>query len=225
MRWAIFALAAGALFTLASPCEAALSLRITQGATIVTVADGNNDGAVGYDSLVSGAVGTYAVVVSTGLSQPIEPAPYPHLHLNITANGTGTLVVELTETSDGSTFISPLSGLILSVGGLTAPGGSITFESFVDDNDVAFGTTTAGPTLGPFVTSPHAGLISGSFASVTDPYSVTLRITIVHSTQGTTSTDADLSTVPEPASLAVWSVLGLAGLGYGGWRRKRVAAK
>jgi hypothetical protein len=35
------------------------------------------------------------------------------------------------------------------------------------------------------------------------------------------SKDKGLSPVPEPASLALWSLFGVAGLGYCGWRRKR----
>ena len=221
MRWAIFASVAAALVTLASPCEGALSLRITQGINVVTVTDADNNGQVDHN----GALGTFNVVVSTGLSEPIELAPYPHLHLNILATGTGAITFELTETSVGSTLTSPLSGLTLTVGGITAGGGSITYRSFVDDGDVAFGQGTAGPALGPFGAGPHVGSIGGSFAPVTNPYSTTIVVNLNHTTQGTTSTDVDLSSVPEPASLAVWSVLGLAGLGYGGWRRKRVAAK
>jgi hypothetical protein len=29
--------------------------------------------------------------------------------------------------------------------------------------------------------------------------------------------------VPEPASLAVWSLLAIAGIGYGSWRKRRSA--
>jgi hypothetical protein len=37
------------------------------------------------------------------------------------------------------------------------------------------------------------------------------------------ATSLNMSAVPEPASLAVWSLLAIAGIGYGRWRKRRAA--
>lgn len=223
MRWSIFIALVGALVTLASPCEAALSLKLTSGVTTITIVDADDDGKVDFN----GAVGAFGVTVSTGLSEPIETSPYPHLHLNVIANssGAGTLTVELTETSVGSTFVSPLGSLSMDVGGITGggAGSSTAFTSYVDDNDIAFGTGTTVNSLGPFGPGPYAASNSADVVpNATNPYSVTIVGVITHAGGGTSSFDVNLS-LPEPATVAIWSAFSFVGLAYGALRRKRAA--
>jgi hypothetical protein len=77
--------------------------------------------------------------------------------------------------------------------------------------------------LGPFGPGAFSASDSASStASSSDPYSLTIVVQITHPGQGNSSFNADLTTVPEPASMLTWGgLIGLVGLAYARQRRKR----
>ncbi len=229
----IAAAVAVVLFCTATTAEAALQMRITSsvGGTI-TIDDGEVDGGGDDDSsaivgviLFTGSLGGFTVQVDTGITKPVTgSAAAPEMDLAYvvvkTTAGAETLTIEF---SDMGFTTSPL-GVAVLYGG-TSNNATSTGTAGTGLNNALYNTADASTTLGPF---PAAAFSAGSVLSIpldpAAPYSLTLKVDLVAGGTGTSSGDLQLTNVPEPASLAVWSVLGLAGLGYGGWRRKRASA-
>jgi hypothetical protein len=207
------ALAAVFALGLSSSAEASVALRLTQGATVVTV---NDDGAGDLAALdpntivFFGPVGLFTLNVTTGIVSPDTVLPeIMHLNSIDTSLGAGTLTIEFTATDlDLQTL-----NMLLALGPLVAPGGSITYSAYYDEGNTAFAQTSLINTIN------GSGSASGPAPSTT-PYSLTQVVTITHGAQGgTTSFDANIS-VPEPASM---SLLGLGLAGIAALRRRRAA--
>ena len=197
------ALAAVVALGTAATAEAGVALRLTQGMTVVTVNDdGAGDIASGDpDTIVFfGAVGAFTLNVTTGIVTPDTVLPeVMHLNSIDTSLGAGTLTIEFTATDlDIATL-----NYLLALGPLVAPGGSISYSAYYDEGNAEFAQTSLIGTLN------GAGSVSGPAASST-PYSLTQVVTITHGANGgTTSFDANIS-VPEPASLVLLCMCGVA---------------
>ncbi|MBI1194383.1 MAG: hypothetical protein GC138_00850 [Gammaproteobacteria bacterium] len=189
---------------------------------------GVQDGVVTYN----GAVGSWTVSVTTGVSYPSIGSPdHARLHMNnvSVSGGAGTLTLKTTDTG----YTGPLSGTTFSGGYSVSASlqGTGVFDYYVDANNNAgdiFGDTTgAGVThLGTLASGAGVYAASGgsSANNITGPFALTIVANITHANNGQVSSfDAD---IPEPSVLALAGLgmvaLGLVGLG--GRRRASVAA-
>lgn len=220
--------------------EASFTLRLThvESATTVTVVDdgvGDLENTTPGQILFSDPVGVFTINVTTGLSKPLigNDPTFAHMDLNsvnVTGSSAGTLIIELTDT-DFPAFTSDPGVFLAQVGGTT--GGTVEFDAYKSSENGEFDTSGLHielpevGTFGPGEFSDSDFLIHG----VLPTYSMTLVATISHSGPAITSFDLEVFNttperipgVPEPTSLAIWS-LGMGALGFVGYkRRKRVA--
>jgi hypothetical protein len=214
---------------------AALEVQLSDGITTFSVED-NTAGDLNLDAgvvVVSTTIASWIVNVTTGISKPIlgnADAPYLELNsVNVTSTAGGTLTIRVTDTDFTSVngALSP-AGFESLIGGTTH--GTLTYKTYVDGTNAEFGTQHLVSSLGPFSggafsdTSVDYVPASGSLSS---PFSATIEVQVTHAsgTGTATSFDAEFVGLPEPAGLAVWSVL--AGIGIGAMvlvRRKRLVA-
>lgn len=160
-----------------------------------------------------GAVGTWSLNVSTGLGNGWSSVFGIDLNsLTASSAAGGTLVIKLTQTDLNFGGAPGPLGVNAAIGGVTQ--GTISYESWIDDANAAFGhgvQILSGTSTGAFSDAGWAE------PSVSDPFSMTLEVTITHSGKKNTSFNFE-STVPEPGSLAL-AGLALLGLAVAGRRK------
>lgn len=217
---AAIVIAAG--FAAPIPASAALVLQLEDSSGgIVTVQDGGvgdlnaTAGAVTF----LGSVGGWVVNVSTVIGNALTSWFGVDLNsVNVSLPGAGALSVRMTETDLNfgmpAGTVLPINGAI---GGTT--GGSISYALYADDGNAAFGKTTT--LWSGAATGPAFSATGGSYMTTTDPFSMTLEVTMDHRAPGsynTTSFDF-AGSVPEPGTLALFGVA-LLGLGAAARRCK-----
>lgn len=217
------------LFSFAvSSAHAVPTLRLTQGASVVTIVDGGAGDLSPFSGHVAsvGAVGSF-VHLTGGLSKPqTGSSTNPDIDLNSqifsTALG-GTLTIELTDTD----FTSPSSfvNLLSAIGGTTQ--GVVAWAVYADSSNTAFGqgtliysgTSAPGSPASPLsFAGPSSNFL---FGPTSGPYSLTQVVTITH--QGAATSSFNINTVGSPLPLPEPNPLALISLGLfilGGYQLK-----
>lgn len=218
----IHKLAATALLAVAGVAQAAPMLRISDGSTTVTVADGAS-GPCGDTMSLAGVVGLNCAIGSwwlnlvVGIGHDVLGDQIHLTSLNASSSNGGTLTVALTDTDFANTGGYPTLNFGGGIGGFSA--GTVNYAMYVSDANTAFGLDTL---IG---SGSGGGAFSASFsdwAAVAGSYSMTLLAQITHGWSGNEypmSTSVDfIGRVPEPGTLALLG-LGLAGIGFASRRR------
>lgn len=207
--------------------EGSFKLRLTgsAGPTTVTIEDqigGDLNGSAG-SILWVGSVDGWTVNVAAALSKPFLGSPAnPVLDITYSVTHTSgaaatTLTIESTDTGFTPLPGYPLLGTIN--GNAIGTGLTGTYEIFYDNTNTEFGTTTG---------SLAANFGGGSYMETTGllpvagaiPYSITQRLVFSAPLGVTTTGDAKLEAVPEPATIGIFSVAGI-GLGLIRFSRRR----
>jgi len=198
---------------------ATATLRLTNGASTVTVTDngvGDLDGATGQ-VIFSGAVGVWNINITSGLSTGPGVVEMDLGSIDATASGPSTLVIEWSDQS----FNLPSPSFHLDASGTLLSGsGTAKIDAWFDNGNSIFGHGGYIAGLGPFSTS-YSSAIDGGGPGV-PLYSMTEQVTLTAAAGGVKwSTDTGLTTVPEPgAVMLLGSVLVLCASAL---RRKRVS--
>jgi len=236
---------AGTVFAVSSPSEAAFKLFLDDlgdASPGITVQDQDFVPAFGdvadsspVPGLVqfNGSIGSFAVVVSTGVSKPLigPPDSIDFINLDVSGGSGGTLVVRLTDTD----FMNVNGGATDFAGSISGnTQGSISALARADDGNAEYGGGIIG-TFGTFDNSGQPANAAESFSDAflvtdtpySDPYSMTIEATITHDAPGdstdfdfflTVSPSANEDPVPEPAT---WLLGSMALLGFALALRRR----
>jgi len=190
---------------------APITLQLSSGASVVTVADGGLGDVNPLDGVITYvlSIGSWLVNGTIGIGETVlGPAKMDLGGVNQTFGATDSLVMSLTQTG----VTAPATGFAMDFGGTGIALTGVTYSAYADDSNTPFGLSQLIGTLGPFGTSSFSGSTSGA-VSVSGPYSLTQVLTIQAARGGVVlySGDAQLTPelgtqqVPEPASLTLFA--------------------
>lgn len=198
IKLSCIALATG-LLTYGASAQAALILALSDGDDTEIVTDLNADGSVLY----LGSIGDWILNVTIGLADALNAdegmSRLDLSSLNVTGRSRsgGVLQIALTDTDNTVPFGD--TNYSVQFGGITA--GSISFQSYLDSSNTAFGTETL-----LYDTGVLGGAYSGTGygnIGVSGPYSITTVATITHTSGWSISGFNHAVQIPEPAGLAL----------------------
>lgn len=207
--------AAIALAAQSAGAVATLGFSTDGGTTYTYCADGAACDANAVAGVVTfvGAVGVFAVNVTTGLGQGANPTFLIDLNsVDTTTTGGGTLDIVFSD--NGFTQTGFVSG---SWGGTLSGSGSVAAEAFYSLTNSLFAMDNSLGTAGPFTGGAFAANLAGATIA-SGPYSLTQRLTLIANGALSYSGDFELQ-VPEPGTLALFG-LGLIGIGVAKRRRQ-----
>lgn len=187
-----------------------------------------NSGVINYNSVVDGAVGSFSVVVSTGLGAPVVGGPnQAEIDLSVQASGTedgSILEVTLTDTNLSlNTGASGSVGLLSDLGLNVLNNASATAESFIK-----IGASTVFESLSTLAgPSGNVDLVETLRRTIGtgELFDIRTVITLELDKLSFGSVDANINVapIPLPAALPLF-LTALVGLGFVGRQRRRQAA-
>lgn len=193
-------------------------LQLTSGLDSVTITGDATTGVVTY----SGSVGNFTLNLTGGYTYPaLGSQSLPTMDLvsfNASSTAGGTLTIRFTQTDFSNPSGTPF--LISSaIGGVTQ--GTVSYQSYFDASNTAFGTASLLGNLGPY-SGAFAGSSWDDYITATGLYSLTLVTTITHAGGGSfpqaSSFNATLR-VPEPGTVTLLGGV-LLGIGLLMWGQK-----
>ncbi len=229
LRSLLVILALVVLMAFAMPTFAVVppGLTITDGTNTVIIDQGGNvtfsPGCVGCRTNIDsaqpgnlawgGTIGAFNVTLIVGESKPVL-GPAPDMDLSIQSVNTttgGTLTISLSDVG----FTTPnISSVSMAAGGILSGAGTITFLSYVDNSNAAFGQGTAVGTLGPFSGSAFNGTLAAGAPPTAAPFSMTESVTLNFPGAGSGGGDFGMQALPSALTLACPTSVGTVGTPY-----------
>jgi len=167
----------------------------------------------------------YSLLVNTAQSKPmVGAAGAPQLDLTFSATTNGAAGNVFLYASD-TNFTLGSGTFVLNLGGTNSGGdGSVQGRAWGGTSNTEFQFSGANllASIGPLTTASFSGNATGPFAAASNPYSLTMGVTISRQTAGTSTGDLNLqiSPVPEPSTW-VLMLMGPALIGFVAQRRRR----
>jgi hypothetical protein len=213
----------------ASVSQATPMLRVSDGVTTITIADGAGTDlnlAVGAVTF-SGAINGWSILVTSGATKPVlGSATDPHLDLtwqvtHTSSAGGANLTICFSE--NGFNLATPTT-MVADIGGTAGPAGNtVNVRTFYDLGNLELATTTALTTH--LFTSPPNGFSGSDVGGPVGPdpsVAFTIKLVLSQAIGSVSSGDIDLHTVgvPEGGSMVTFLGTGLLALGVFAARRK-----